>query len=72
MAQQIGFAVFGLGRAGSNHLANIQRNPRAVLRYVVEAERPLALKALDKLHIHLDDSSILTTDQEGKAFEDSR
>jgi len=33
----VNVAIFGLGRAGSIHLANIKANPRVNLKYIVEA-----------------------------------
>jgi len=37
----VNIAIFGLGRAGSIHLANIRANPRVNLRYIVEANDKL-------------------------------
>lgn len=36
--QNVCMALFGLGRAGSNHLANIIGNARVDLKYVVDLD----------------------------------
>jgi myo-inositol 2-dehydrogenase/D-chiro-inositol 1-dehydrogenase len=41
-SQRIGVAVFGAGRIGKIHAANLARHPRAQLRYVVDVHAPSA------------------------------
>ncbi|CAK1551740.1 unnamed protein product [Leptosia nina] len=46
-------AIFGLGRAGSIHLCSINRNPRVLLKYIVDdrKERLEKLRAFWKLEL---------------------
>lgn len=62
-------AIFGLGRAGSIHLSNIVRNPRVILKYVVE-DRTEKFDDL-KRYWNLSDDVIFLTSKEGdKVYND--
>jgi len=67
-APPVRLAVFGLGRAGSIHLANILANPRVVLAYVVESDtaRWEAVRArwnlTDTQFVHPDQADVVYAD----------
>ena len=48
MAEKVGLALFGFGRAGNIHVGNIVNNHRVQLLYVVEPEVDKATKAMNK------------------------
>ncbi|XP_013134695.1 PREDICTED: uncharacterized oxidoreductase YrbE-like [Papilio polytes] len=62
-------AIFGLGRAGSIHLANIINNPRIILKYIVDdrVERFNDLKKYWKLS---DDVTFITSKESDKVYKD--
>lgn len=43
-ASRTGFVVFGLGRVGQIHAANLIRNPRASLKWIAEIDEDKAKK----------------------------
>ncbi|CAH0717227.1 unnamed protein product, partial [Brenthis ino] len=62
-------AIFGLGRAGSIHLSSIVRNPRIILKYIVDDRTEIfeKLKAYWNLG---DDVTFLTSKQQERVFND--
>lgn len=64
-------AIFGLGRAGSIHLANIINNPRIILKYIVDdrVERFNDLKKYWKLS---DNVTFITSKESDKVYKDKR
>ncbi|XP_071540178.1 myo-inositol 2-dehydrogenase-like isoform X2 [Panulirus ornatus] len=64
----INVALFGLGRAGSIHLANIMRNTRICLKYVVEEDHQ-RMKCV-QAKWHLPDNVLLFPEESEKVFRD--
>jgi len=68
-SEVVTLALFGLGRAGSIHLANILASPRVELVYIVEADRSKWGPSKDRwnLHsttfVHPDDAAVVYNDQ---------
>lgn len=62
-------AIFGLGRAGSIHLASLIRNPRVILKYIVDdrVERFAELKNYWKLS---DDVQFITSKDADRVYKD--
>ncbi|KAI8440169.1 hypothetical protein MSG28_001560 [Choristoneura fumiferana] len=62
-------AIFGLGRAGSIHLASLIRNPRVILKYIVDdrVERFAELKNYWKLS---DDVQFVTSKDADRVYKD--
>lgn len=61
-------ALFGIGRAGTIHLASIISNPRVKLSYIVDAVEHNLQRT--RLHWHLEDVTFLNCEQSDKVFED--
>lgn len=62
-------AIFGLGRAGSIHLSSIVRNPRIILKYIVDDRTELFAKLKDYWNLG-DDVTFLTSKQQERVFND--
>lgn len=62
-------ALFGIGRAGSIHLANIIANPGVELAYVVESDSSISDGCRTKWN--LNDTTFLHPDDVSKVYEDS-
>ena len=62
-------ALFGIGRAGSIHLANIIANPGVELAYVVESDSSISDGCRTKWN--LNDTTFIHPDDVSKVYEDS-
>ncbi len=70
MSEQIGIAIFGLGRAGMIHLVNLVKNYRVILRYIVETDVTRAEEAEEKYF--LKDTTIVHYDSAHAVYTDDR
>lgn len=62
-------AIFGLGRAGSIHLSSIIRNPRVVLKYIVD-DRPEKFTDLKNYWQLGDEVTFLTSKNAERVYKD--
>ncbi|XP_038213439.1 uncharacterized oxidoreductase YrbE-like [Zerene cesonia] len=62
-------AIFGLGRAGSIHMATINRNPRIIIKYIVD-DRKDKFDELRKYWSLSDDIVFLTPKESDKVYND--
>ncbi|VVC87213.1 unnamed protein product [Leptidea sinapis] len=62
-------AIFGLGRAGSIHFTSIVRNPRIVMKYVVD-DRPEKFAELKSFWDLSDDVIFLTSKESDRVYKD--
>lgn len=69
-ASVIKVALFGLGRAGTIHLASIRSSPRVKLLYIVD-EMENKFPQIKK-YWHLDGVTLLTSKQADRVFKDAR
>ena len=67
-AATVVMALFGLGRAGSIHIANILANPRCVLKYIVEQDRSRWEQA--RTRWNLINTEFIHPDEAGKVYND--
>ncbi|CAK9826816.1 Uncharacterized oxidoreductase YrbE [Anthophora retusa] len=65
---QVKVALFGIGRAGTIHLSNINTNPRLKLLYIVDDIESNWLNL--KEYWHLDDVTFLTSKQSDRVYND--
>ncbi|XP_068628003.1 uncharacterized oxidoreductase YrbE-like [Battus philenor] len=62
-------AMFGLGRAGSIHLSSIVKNPRIILKYVID-DRSDRFDDLKKYWKLSDDITFITSNESEKVYKD--
>jgi len=68
-ATTVVMALFGLGRAGSIHIANILANPRCILKYIVEQDRSRWEQA--RTRWNLINTEFIHPDEAGKVYNDN-
>lgn len=68
-APPVTVAVFGLGRAGSIHLANLIYNPRVILKYIVD-DRPENFANLKKYWKLNDTVTFVTSKEADRVYKD--
>lgn len=66
----VGVALFGAGRAGTIHLANLAKNPRVNLLYIVEDIKTKWTPLLD--YWNLKETKFLASDKAAAVYEDDR
>ena len=69
LKESVRVALFGMGRAGSIHLANIIANPRVELAYIVESDSSIWKGARTKWN--LTDTTFVHPDDVSEVYKDS-